>query len=188
VPSYDGIYNAFRESPLYYLWVEPSIGFINDEAWLLLREEEQPVLSHMQMQDGEWAETERFEGVLGEGLRLLSDFTLNAYASPMELTISCYLTDSNVRLSNTFVRTVDSWSLCRFQMKEVEYLDVIGEQVLFDRTILPQKEGLVIQENGQEFEVTLAESLVLDLERYSAKDMLRICMAAMQGVMEDEAE
>lgn len=181
-PVYDGIYNAFRALPLWLTGVtEPPIVFTDDEAWLLLREEDQLVLSHMRMQEqeGQWVETERIAGVLGEGFRVLTGFTSDVYASPMEFTISCYVTDSNAQIFNTFVRTNDSWRLNRFRMIEVEYLDVIGERVLYDRTFLPVNGSSVIQEDGQQYEVVLTEPLALDIEHYSAKEMLKICLDEM---------
>ena len=71
------------------MWDEPSIGFIDDQAWLLLRDEDQTGLCHMQMREGKWVELERSEGILGEDLRVIGKFTINAYASPMELTVCC---------------------------------------------------------------------------------------------------
>ena len=179
-PAYNGIYNAFRALPLCFTWdTEAPIVFTDNEAWLLLRENDRLVFSHMQILDGEWIEINRIADVLGEGVSMINHLTFDGNESPLQFTICCYLENSNVEIFNTFTRTDDSWRLSRFRMRESVMQEVFGEQVLFDHTYLIQDDSLIIQENGQQHEVVLTKPLVLDIERYSVKEMFRICLSAM---------
>lgn len=181
VPAYDGIYNSFRTMPFMVTWPgEPSMGHTDTDVWMLLRDDGQPVLSHMERQGGAWVETGRTGALLGEDVRLVSGFQLDACAVPFAFTVECYLEGSNVKLRSTFTMREDDWILTGFQMSMTEYLDDLGEHVLYDRTIISTETGWTLQEDGQEREISLQKPSALALEQYSAKEMLAACLAAIE--------
>ncbi|HML46802.1 MAG TPA: hypothetical protein PKE04_08650 [Clostridia bacterium] len=180
-PAYEGIYNDFRDLAFYFLWyTEPPMAFTDTEAWLLLRADDRPVLSHMERHGGAWVETERTGGLLGADVRVISEWDFDLQASPVRFTLACYLTDSNVELRSTFERAADGWKLCRFAMKETEYSEDWGEQTLYDRAFIPAEGGIIVLEDGRERMVALTQPLALDLAQYAVKDMARICTEIMK--------
>lgn len=174
-PVYEGVYNDFRDEPFAFTWgLTPPLFHTDTDAWLLLRDEQELLLSHRVYRDGAWTENGRTGALFGGDVRLLGDFGGNGE----RMTVELYVNDSNVDIGLTLNRSGEDWFLSSVRLTEYGQDDSYGATLLYDRLFSPADGGLTLTEDGQMRFLPLSEACETELTRLDAGALLTLCRQA----------
>ncbi len=170
-----GFNNDFRDEPFAFTWgLTPPLFHTDTDAWLLLRDEQELLLSHRVYRDGAWTENGRTGALFGGDVRLLGDFGGNGE----RMTVELYVNDSNVDIGLTLNRSGEDWFLSSVRLTEYGQDDSYGATLLYDRLFSPADGGLTLTEDGQMRFLPLSEACETELTRLDAGALLTLCRQA----------
>lgn len=191
VPTYDGIYNDFRDMPFYFSYhVTPPLLHRGDDAWLLLHEDktDMPVLTHMQRQGDGWAEVEHTVLQYGEGIRLFTSFDFDTQSPEISYAFTCYPDAENTELIATFQQQTNGFRLTRFQMREKRYADTGETETLFNYTFLPTESGWQMATEQVNHSIQTALPTTILQSEYQAMEVFVALRDAVMGAEVSELD
>lgn len=182
VPAYSGIFKDLRDVDFWvvhgYDISSFKMAWNAADAWIVVREDEKPVLAHWVLQGDTWTEAGRVSLLPEHGTWYVGDMKQDMQAEVPWFSVATIWEEEEVNMISTFEQASEGWVLKNVCIGKPEYVDDVGWEVINGRIFTPAEGGLEVTEDGETRFAALDTPVAVEVAAYSATELAAACMAA----------